>query len=150
MAERKPFARDVIVRRGAHLVGYVSSPRRGIYWAYSSFPGVPPKKFGVKGDAVAHLEAASLLWDPKTPAGLRRQANVNPAAKAKRRKQYQFRVKVKVPRRQNMAQLFWSSSDASALSYCSGLLIHQLPKGARAVSCQRTGRTRYKTTGKKA
>lgn len=64
-------------------------------------------------------------------------------------RKYRYRCVVKVPGRrghgyggQTMEKFFVSSSDANALRYCSGLLLHKLPKGAAAVELRNLGAVR--------
>lgn len=73
--------------------------------------------------------------------GLRGSRGRAPEGKAKSPARFSYRCIVRVPGRrggaQTMTKTFRARSDAAAKSYCSGLLMHRLPKGARPVSLQR-------------
>lgn len=83
------------------------------------------------------LADAGLRPSRRNPAGAGSTAPGGAKKKRRRRPRHRYRCKVAIPRGKPITREFRALSDQAALSYCKGLLLTRLPKGAKPVSLKR-------------
>ncbi len=94
---------------------------------------------------IARRQELLKRWQ-KYPAANPHKVKKTARAKAKKKTpgvsiQHKYVAKLKRPRKRAVATTFWSTSDARAKNYATGLLLRKNP-GAKCVSLMRTAQTR--------